>query len=228
MNRELEPFLASSEFIDFTHPSLKAVWQEALDDTPVETAKRLFNFVRDNIRYDPVSPMFQAEDYQASIILARGFGYCVQKAIVLTALARGAGIPCRLCFADIINHRTPPDMLKLMGTNLFTYHGYNELYLDGRWIKATPAFDRALCERQGFHTIEFDGRHDAILLAEDVHGNKHFDYVRQLGTFADPPLTEMIHAFVELYGKANPHLLELWQQKGRIDLKEQLRERNRI
>ncbi|HPQ70661.1 MAG TPA: transglutaminase-like domain-containing protein [bacterium] len=228
MDEDLQQYLSAGEFMDFTHPSLTAIRQKALDDSPVETARRLFYFVRDEIRYDPVSPMFMVEDYRASTILERGYGYCVQKAIVLTALARGAGIPCRLCFADIVNHRTPPDMLKLLGTNLFTYHGYNELYLNGRWLKATPAFDRRMCERNGFRAIEFDGEHDGTLPATDLHGNRHFEYVRQLGRFADPPLTEMIHAYVDLYGKANPDLLEMWKRKERVDLKEQLRDRNGI
>ena len=28
-----------------------------------------------------------------------------------------------------------------MGTDLFVYHGYAELFLDGKWVKATPAFN---------------------------------------------------------------------------------------
>ena len=28
-----------------------------------------------------------------------------------------------------------------MGTNLFSCHGYTELYINGTWVKATPAFD---------------------------------------------------------------------------------------
>ncbi len=228
MSQDLQQYLNAGEFMDFTHPSLKAIWQKALDDSPIETARRLFYFVRDEIRYNPVSPMFMVEDYQAGTILERGYGYCVQKAIVLSALARGAGIPCRLCFADIVNHRTPPDLQKLMGTNLFTYHGYNEMYLNGRWLKATPAFDRRMCERNDFRLCEFDGEHDGMLPATDLHGNRHFEYVRQWGCFADPPLTDMLHAYVEVYGKANPNLLEMWQRKERVDLKEQLRDRNGI
>ncbi len=41
------------------------------------------------------------EDFKASRVLEWGKGYCVQKAVLLEALARAAGIPSRLAFEKI-------------------------------------------------------------------------------------------------------------------------------
>src|SRR5215470_17689442 len=53
-----------------------------------------------------------------------------------------------------------------------------QLHLDGRWVKATPLFDRALCERFGVRPLEFDGRADSLFHAFDAAGRRHMEYVR--------------------------------------------------
>lgn len=115
-----------------------------------DMARSFFYFVRDRIKYNPRLPKLRVQDNRASEILKRGEGYCVQKVVLLAALARGSGIPARLRFADILNHRLPEHLLKMrMGSNLFVYHGYNELYIDGRWIKA----DDIISERKRIHGV---------------------------------------------------------------------------
>jgi len=44
------------------------------------------------------------------------------------------------------------------GTNLFTHHGYDELYIEGRWVKATPTMDLKMCQEEGIIPVEFDGK----------------------------------------------------------------------
>jgi len=70
-----------------------------------EKAIKLFYFVRDKIRYNLYMISVFIEDFKASKVLQWGKGYCVQKAVLLTALGRAAGIPTRLVFAKIINQR---------------------------------------------------------------------------------------------------------------------------
>ena len=41
-----------------------------------------------------------------------------------------------------------------------TYRAFTEAYLDGRWVKATPAFSRELCRRHNVAPLEFDRRSD--------------------------------------------------------------------
>jgi transglutaminase-like putative cysteine protease len=161
----------------------------------------LFLFVRDGIRYSMVVPFFAPEHYRASAVLARKSGYCVQKAVLLAALARAAGIPARLVFVDIRNHRAPERVIEMMGTNLFTYHSYTELYLGGRWVAATPAFDRITCEQQGYPLVVFDGQHDAIFPPVDDQGRPFVEYVHTHGTYPDVPLEELLRAWERAYGK---------------------------
>jgi transglutaminase-like putative cysteine protease len=107
------------------------------------------------------------EDFVASTVLAREKGYCVQKAVLLAALARAAGIPSRLVFARIKNHKVPRELVAQTGVDVIPSHGYTQLFLEGRLINVTPAFDRELCERSKVPVVEFDGIHDAILAQYD-------------------------------------------------------------
>ena len=121
--------------------------------------------MRDNIAYDPRVPFYLPEHYAASTILKNGRGYCVQKACLLYAVGRAAGIPSRLGFADIRNHGASPEIVEMMGCDIFAYHGYTEFFLNGRWIKATPAFNMAVFEKHNIAPVEFDGRNDAVFPA---------------------------------------------------------------
>jgi hypothetical protein len=87
-----------------------------------------------------------------------------------------------------------------MGTDVFVYHGYSELWLDGRWVKVSSAFNKELCERFGTKVLEFDGEHDALMHPFDESGNRHMEYVNRRGSFADLPFDEIMRAFDEVYG----------------------------
>jgi hypothetical protein len=102
-------------------------------------------------------------------------------------------------FADVRNHLTTPRLRQLMGTDLFYYHGYTELYLDGKWVKATPAFDRGLCEKFGVRPLEFDGREDSLFHPFDVSGRRHMEYVRDRGPAADVPVADILETFTRFY-----------------------------
>lgn len=174
---------------------------------PVEIAVALFHAVRDGIRYDPYDVSYDREAYRASAIAASSSNWCVPKSVLLTACARHAGIPARLGFADVRNHLTSEKLAAKMGTDLFAWHGYAELLLpdaadvDGlRWFKLSTAFNLALCQRFGVEVLEFDGSADALMHPYDVAGNRHMEYVRQRGSYADLPLDEIFESFAEIYG----------------------------
>lgn len=161
----------------------------------------LFAAVRDGLRYDPYTVDHTAEGYRASVIVEQSNAFCVPKAILLTALARSVGIPARLGFADVRNHLATPKLLESMGTDVFVFHGYSVLYLDGCWLKAAPTFNRELCERFGVSPQEFDGTADALLHAFDAEGRRHMEYIEDRGTFDDVPFEEMMRVLEETYGK---------------------------
>jgi transglutaminase-like putative cysteine protease len=156
-----------------------------------EQAVSLFSFVRDEIRYNAFSPRSTDGHYKASHILAVGEGYCVQKAVLLVALARAAAIPARLRFADIRNHLAPEGFVEKRGSNLFSYHGLADLRIDGRWIKATPTYDQGFCRKTGVSPVLFDGSRDAMLPARALDGRPYVDYILDRGFFDDLPLEEM-------------------------------------
>jgi hypothetical protein len=87
-----------------------------------------------------------------------------------------------------------------MGTDIFSYHGYIEFYLEGRWVKATPAFNKELCERHGVAPLEFNGRDDSMFQAYSAENRKFMEYLAFHGTHADIPVVEIISAWEKTYG----------------------------
>ena len=86
-----------------------------------------------------------------------------------------------------------------MQTDLFIWHGYTDIWIDGAWRKATPAFNRELCERFGLLPLEFNGRDDSIYHPYDRAGNRHMEYVNQRGSFDDMPLAQIVADFERVY-----------------------------
>lgn len=197
----LAPYLAPSTCIDSASPVVRdfasRVGADAADARTRAIA--LFYAVRDEIRYDPYGVVLTEEGLRATNVLARGSGFCVAKAIVLAAGARASGIPARLGFADVRNHLTTERLRAQMGTDVFAFHGFTELYLDGRWVKATPTFNRSLCDRFGVKPLEFDGRTNSLLHPFDAAGQRHMEYIRDRGSHVDVPLAEMWAVFAEHY-----------------------------
>jgi hypothetical protein len=196
-------YLAPRRFVDSDHPDVIALARELVGDasSDADKAARLFRGVRDRLRYDPYSVTIDPADYQASRILTRNRAYCVPKAVLLTALARASGIPARVGFADVKNHLSSEKLLRTMGTDLFVFHGYVELWIDGVPRKASPAFNASLCAKFGVPPLEFDGRSDALLQAFDGAGHRFMEYVRDRGLHLDLPFEEMLRAFAETYAK---------------------------
>jgi len=197
---DVQACLIPTPFINSDHPAVRKFALEAAGDAATEKDKavRLFYAVRDGIRYDPYRIVLSVEGMRASTTLEKGYGYCVVKAVLLAACARVHGIPGRIGLADVRNHLTTERLKSLMKTDLFTGHGYSELYLGGRWIKATPTFNMDLCDRFGVKPLDFDGIHDALLHPYDQKGNRHMEYVQDHGPFNDVPL-EMIKESFRVY-----------------------------
>jgi transglutaminase-like putative cysteine protease len=197
-------FLESTFFLDWESEPIQLFTASAVGDATesLDVATRIFTAVRDRVWYDPYSVSGDPDHYRASYVATAGSAYCVPKAVLLTAVARAAGIPARLGFSDVRNHlQTEALRQRMGGSDLFVYHGYSELLLDGRWVKATPAFNRELCARFGVEPINFDGHIDALLHQHSADGAQHMEYVRDRGWFADLPLPEILTALRGHYGE---------------------------
>ena len=197
----LAPYLDPSPCVERDAPAVQAFAARitAGAGTVRERAVRLFYAVRDEIRYDPYGIALTPEALRATAVLERGAGFCIAKAVVLAAAARAVGVPARLGFADVRNHLTTERLRAQMGTDVFYYHGFSELYLDERWVKATPTFNRSLCDRFGVQPLEFDGRSDSLLHPFDTAGQRHMEYVRDRGTAIDVPFDDIRRVFAKYY-----------------------------
>jgi transglutaminase-like putative cysteine protease len=192
--------LASTALVDSDHPAVVAfARQHASGDTDRQRAVALHDAVRDGFRYDPYQIDLSASGMRASGVIERGIGWCVPKAALLTAACRAAGIPARLGYADVRNHLSTERMRRTMQTDLFIWHGYADIWIDGAWRKATPAFNRELCERFGLLPLAFNGRDDSIYHPFDRAGNRHMEYVQYRGTFDDMPLARIVADFERAY-----------------------------
>lgn len=196
--------LQATEFIDADHPAIRSfardVTTKAANDR--ERAALLFGAVRDGIRYDPYAYSTDRREYVASTVLQQRAAFCIPKAVLLTAAARAVGIPARLGFSDVRNHLQSERLSELMGTDLFVFHGYSDLYLEGAWRKATPAFNADLCTRFGVPPLEFDGSEDALFHAYTTDGTRHMEYVRDRGTYPDLPFEEITATLRQTYAGA--------------------------
>jgi transglutaminase-like putative cysteine protease len=198
---EFAQYLAPGEFIDsgdaFVEEFAGKVTLGANDD--VSRARKLYYAVRDEILYDPYYGGEARRYFRASDCLRAKRGFCIPKAALLAAAARCLGIPARVAFADVRNHLSTKKLLELMGGDTFIWHSLTELYLEGRWVKATPAFNLSLCQRFGVHPLEFDGRHDSLFHEYDRAGRKHMEYVRDRGHYPDVPYESILRDLRETY-----------------------------
>ncbi|SHK23909.1 Transglutaminase-like superfamily protein [Pseudonocardia thermophila] len=198
-----DPYLSPGRFVDCDAPAVVDYARDAVAGLrdPVEQAVALFTRVRDDIWYDPFVVTEDPAAYKASTVVTSRANWCVPKAVLLTAAARAVGIPARLGFADVRNHLQTPRLRERMGgKDEFVWHGYSEMLLDGRWVKATPAFNKELCARFGVPPIDFDGRSDALLHAFTPDGSVYMTYGRDRGVHADLPLEDMLATFRAVYG----------------------------
>jgi len=203
LNLQMEKYLKPTLVIDCNNPAIQEKSKDLTrgQEDIAKKAQSLFYFVRDEIKYNIYVSKSRPEHFQASNTLSRREGYCVQKAVLLAALARSAGIPAGLGFARLRNSLLPEKTMNWLGTNIIPFHGYAEFYLNGKWVKATPAFDLKLCENNRIVPIEFDGESDAIFHLHNRDGKLHIEYLEDLGRhYADLPLDKLHNALIQAFG----------------------------
>ena len=192
--------LAPTAQLDSDHPAVVAFARaHAVGADPRTRAVALYLAVRDGFRYDPYRIDLSPHGLRASTVLELGTGWCVTKGALLAAASRAAGIPARLGFADVRNHLSTERLRQTMKTDLFIWHGYVEMWIEGAWRKCTPAFNLTLCERFGLLPLDWDGRGDSLYHPFDRAGNRHMEYVNQRGTFDDLPLAQIVADFQATY-----------------------------
>jgi len=119
-------FLKPGPFIQSDDPKIQALAQEITGNhtAPLEKIRMLVDWVYKNIDKRPVLSLPDALS-----TLENRVGDCNEHAVLLAALARAAGIPCRV----------EAGLVYLKGS--FYYHAWNLVYL-GRWITVDAVFNQ--------------------------------------------------------------------------------------
>lgn len=202
----MQQYLASTLLIDADHPKIQAFTNEMIAgiESPKAQAIALYLAVRDGWKYNPYRIDLRMDGLKASDLMDREHGYCVEKANLLAAGARVAGIPSRLGFAKVKNHIGTSRLEELLETDTLVFHGYTEFFLEDQWVKATPAFNKELCERFGVPALEFNGEEDSIFQPYSEDGSQFMEYLHDYGTFDDLPRELYISELEKHY----PHLFQ--------------------
>ncbi len=209
-------YLASTYYFDYKTEEIQELVKEFNIDelTSKEKAKRLYLKIRDEWKYDPYTISLLSEGYKASTVAKKTTGHCVDKSILLVAGLRALGIPARIHLAKVKNHIAVERLTEKFGTNELTPHGMVNLYLNGKWLKVSPAFNQSLCEKCNVAPLEFDGENDSMFQEYDSEGNEFMEYLQDYGHFEDVPFDFMIHNMKTHY----PEIVNMSQDSGIVQI----------
>src|SRR5262249_24298797 len=197
----MDQYLSSARFIDSDAPDVVAFARTASagSNSDLDKVQRLYGAVRDGIAYDPYVNFSDPTNIRASGVLAARRGFCIGKAALLAACCRAAGIPARVGYADVRNHMTSPKLYARIKTDVFIWHSYAELFVSGRWVKATPASADPRSARFGSAPLAFAGQAHSLFQPFDRAGRRHMEYLKHRGAFADVLFETMLADFRATY-----------------------------
>lgn len=158
---------------------------------PREQAVKLYYAVRDGIFYEVYSTDIGRDGLCASAVIRSGRGFCLHKSILYAAAVRAVGIPSRILACRVRNHLSSANLQKLVGGDIFL-HWFNEIRLDGVWIKATPVFNSLLCKLYGLTPLEFDGTTDSV--RHSYGEGKAMEFLGDFLTFENPTYEDLVEA----------------------------------
>lgn len=189
---------------DFSHKNIQNILENLTVDTPELSEKefsiKVYNYVRDSWNYYPYHVSLKNEDWKASKLITQKTGHCIEKAIILIALLRAKNIPSRLGLAKVKNHLAVEKIVEKLKNNILVPHGYVEIYLNKKWVKATPAFNKSLCEILNVNVLEFNGEDDSVFHEFDKGNQNIFmEYIEDYGTFEKVPLEYMFQLMKDHY-----------------------------
>jgi hypothetical protein len=197
----MQEYLKSTDFLDSDSDSVREFAEKytVSETSDLEKAVALYYAVRDGFSYNPYILDLRLESMRASSLLKRKDGNCVEKSIILAASARAVGIASRLSFYIVTNHIATERIERILGTRNLVFHGAAEMFLEGKWVKATPAFNRQLCDFLKVQPLEFNGLEDSMFQQYDDAGRVYMEYLHEYGAYSDMPYDQMLSEFVAHY-----------------------------
>lgn len=201
-----DKFLSPTETFDSDHPSVLQFAQKHTNrkQTDREKAISLYKEIRDGFLYNPFDIHFDFNKVKSSSLLSRNYGHCVDKAGLMVSACRSLGVPARIGLAKVRNHMGTARLEEILKTNILVPHGYADIFIEGKWVKCTPAFNKSLCEKLGVKPLEWDGRNDSLFQQFDREDSRFMEYIEDYGTFGDIP-QEFIQTLMR---KEYPHLID--------------------
>jgi transglutaminase-like putative cysteine protease len=145
MTLAMQPYLQSTDIIDWQHPDVLALPKKLAADTVEATARRCFEWVRDEIHHSGDFQM-NPTTCSASEVLSAGTGYCYAKSHLLAALLRANEIPAALCY----------QRLSIDGQGVpYCLHGLNAVYLENYgWYRLDARGNKATVDAQFVPPVE--------------------------------------------------------------------------
>ncbi len=132
---EQQTYLEPSPLLDYTHPEIQQLITSKGWDTPktkTDLIGEVYTFVRDEIAYGYTKSF----SLPASQILSKGYGNCITKSILLMALLRAVGIPCRfhaMTISKVIFRGLLPHLSYKMAIKC-PYHAWVEVQYNNKWL----------------------------------------------------------------------------------------------
>jgi hypothetical protein len=200
----MQIYLEETDYLNFNHSNFSVFFEKYIPSYQIQqNAIQLYELVRDAFLYDPYHLDLRKEALTASNIVLKKRAWCVEKSIVLCASFRKFKIPSRLGFAIVINHIGVEKLEYYLKRPEIVFHGFVEAFINDKWVKCTPAFDKMICKFNKVEVLTWDGCQDS-LFQEFIHGQKYMTYNHLYGVFSDIPLDLMNSEMKKFY----PHLFE--------------------
>jgi transglutaminase-like putative cysteine protease len=168
-----QAYIQNSVYCNFDHPAVAGLAKDLADGEPGPESVTLaaFKYIRDNIRFG-----FDLARVKASETLAKGYGVCWNKSLLLVALLRWNKIPARMAYNPLKREFIRPAMGAACQTLTEPFnHCFTQVQLNGRWIAAdatldTPTYRKLFLPCQVSWGIEWDGKQDMQLYSEHITG----------------------------------------------------------
>jgi len=165
--------LQKSVYCDFDHPAVSSLAEDLANNEPdpVVVTQSIFKHIRDNIRFG-----LDLVQVKASETLAKGYGVCWNKSLLMVALLRSNKIPARMAYNPVKREFMRPAMGDVCQTLTETInHCFTQVQLNGKWIAAdatldTPTYSKLFLPNQVSWGIDWDGKRDMQLYTEHIAG----------------------------------------------------------
>lgn len=205
---EQSKYLRETRFFNFSDPDIQEFIEEFRTEeytqNPKKIALDLYLKIRDGFLYDPFDLDISSAGLTFSNVVKKRRAWCVEKAGLMVTCARALGIPSRPGYAIVKNHLENEKLEDVLQSDLIVFHGYADLFLNGKWVKCTPAFDKRVCRISGVDPLDWDGETDSLFQEHDKSSNRFMEYVHYYGEFEDVPIALANSEMKKYY----PHLFD--------------------